>query len=117
MASGKGKLVDSSGMEYTGDWANDTQHGHGVEKWADGSVYDGHYENGKKSGKGKFVWVDGATYDGDFRDNMLEGNGIPYTLLLDRNLRVDRRKKIHGRMEQVEDEWEGSVHGLGRREV
>jgi hypothetical protein len=43
---------------------NDKQHGHGKEKWPDGSSYEGQYDAGLKNGTGFFQWDDGNTYYG-----------------------------------------------------
>lgn len=40
------------------------KHGHGVQKWPDGSKYDGQWLEGKANGFGKFYYPNGDYYEG-----------------------------------------------------
>lgn len=47
-AHGTGKMVQSDGTIYEGEWFEDKQHGKGIETWPDGSKYSGEYDKGLK---------------------------------------------------------------------
>ena len=64
------------GINYEGEWDNNTKNGIGVEKFKDGAIYKGEFKNGFKHGIGTYYWVDGSQYEGEFKSNLLEGYGI-----------------------------------------
>ena len=39
-----------TGTVYEGNWSNNVHHGHGEEKWADGTHFKGEFQNGMKHG-------------------------------------------------------------------
>lgn len=55
----------SNGGEYTGDFQDGKQHGHGVFTMA-GARYEGSWRSGFPHGAGVFVGADGDRYDGEY---------------------------------------------------
>ena len=43
----KGRLIQSNGAVYEGQFKENMKHGHGMFKYADGNVYKGEFKNGK----------------------------------------------------------------------
>merc|ERR1711924_9630 len=83
---------------YRGEWAEDLQHGFGVEQMH-GGVYRGQFTWGKKQGRGQYVWPDRSTYFGDWYANSIRGYGY--------YVAQDGREFIGS--------WEDAlIHGLGR---
>ena len=64
------------GINYEGEWDNNTKNGIGIEKFKDGAIYKGEFKNGYKHGIGTYYWSDGSQYEGEFKSNLLEGYGI-----------------------------------------
>lgn len=64
---------------YVGEWAEDCQHGYGVETWSEGwgegTRYAGEFAHGQKHGFGTYRWADGSVYEGQWSRNMIEGDG------------------------------------------
>lgn len=56
------------------------QHGHGYEKWVDGSSYLGGYHEGQKEGIGLYKWNDGSDYEGEWHQNKINGVVIVHSL-------------------------------------
>ena len=75
-AHGYGVYISLDGAKYQGNWKEDKQDGKGKEIFPDGICYEGDYKQGKKSGHGKFKWADGSTYEGQIEDNNINGKGI-----------------------------------------
>ncbi|OWM90043.1 hypothetical protein CDL15_Pgr026956 [Punica granatum] len=67
--------VMPNGDFYTGQWADNSPHGHGKYLWTDGCMYVGEWCRGKPMGKGKFCWPSGATYEGEFKGGYMDGKG------------------------------------------
>ena len=42
-------------MQYEGEWLNDKQHGNGKLLESNGSYYQGEFKNGFKDGKGQYT--------------------------------------------------------------
>lgn len=62
-------------LRMSGEWKDNSIHGHGQTDWADGSKYVGQYENGLMSGIGTHTSVDGWTYVGQFENGSMNGKG------------------------------------------
>lgn len=75
-AHGLGIYTAKRGLtRLAGQWAEDCQHGHGVEIWEGGSSYNGQFVWGKKQGHGIYHWPDGSRYSGQWQDNSISGYG------------------------------------------
>lgn len=75
MAQGLGSYYSAQGVTtYRGQWAEDCQHGCGVEATA-GGRYHGQFVYGKKEGHGIYIWPDGSVYVGEWRNNIISGTG------------------------------------------
>jgi len=75
-AQGLGTYYHKNGLTiYGGQWVEDLQHGHGVEKWDGGSEYNGQFCWGKKQGYGVYRWPDGSMYSGQWHANSISGHG------------------------------------------
>lgn len=73
---GYGTCVQKQGLStYRGEWAEDLQHGHGVEQWEGGARFAGQFVWGRKEGQGVYVWPDGSTYTGEWHSNSINGFG------------------------------------------
>ena len=84
------------GETYEGSWHKGYQHGHGVEKFADGRSYVGQYREGKRRGPGTFQWahgdVDVLTIEADQPKGLgvrLEKASSRYFLLKDGDMERD----------------------------
>lgn len=75
----------TSGQEYTGNWVNGFQNGHGEYTWYLKRVtnsqyplrnkYVGNFVNGERHGYGTFYYASGAVYEGEWEHNMKHGKG------------------------------------------
>uniref|UniRef100_A0A8C5PUZ8 Uncharacterized protein n=1 Tax=Leptobrachium leishanense TaxID=445787 RepID=A0A8C5PUZ8_9ANUR len=75
----------SSNEEYSGQWLNGIQNGHGTHTWfikrVPGSQYSlrnkyvGNFVNGQRQGHGLFYYANGAMYDGEWKNNKKHGMG------------------------------------------
>ena len=73
--NGLGTMKYSDGSEYTGNWVNGVQQGHGTMKY-DNGVYEGEWRDGKKNGQGTYAWNDGRKYEGAYLNDFREGEGV-----------------------------------------
>ncbi|CAE7902112.1 PIP5K4 [Symbiodinium microadriaticum] len=75
-AEGLGRYTHAKlGITITGEWAEDVQHGFGVEMWAGGARFEGQYRFGQKQGLGIYRWPDGSVYSGQWRNDTIGGYG------------------------------------------
>jgi hypothetical protein len=66
----QGRLENSNGDVYVGEWADDNEHGFGTLSYANGNVYEGLWSNGKKEGPGIFFYVSTKKiYQGEWLDD------------------------------------------------
>lgn len=74
--TGKGTFVSASAIStYTGEWEDNCQHGHGEERWSNGSTFVGQYRQGAKHGHGSFSWATQCSYEGEFDQDEMHGVG------------------------------------------
>ena len=96
--NGKGTIVTSSGVHYTGNFKAGRFDGIGKAVYRDGDEYIGEWLNGLKEGKGKYSFADGSIYRGHFHKDLIEGKG---TMIYDNG-------------EQYKGEWlAGKPNGQG----
>lgn len=73
---GKGVYRWLSGETYRGEWKNDSHHGFGEWKYADGkSGYRGEWYNGEAHGLGIYIGENGDQYEGAFKNGAMHGHG------------------------------------------
>ena len=72
---GKGKMIDSYGCVYEGDWINDLKHGKGKITYTHGSCYEGEWKNNFKHGKGVLTNTNGSCYEGEWKNDFKHGKG------------------------------------------
>lgn len=72
---GIGRLIDSGGECYYGNWIEDLAQGEGIYYFLDGSLYVGEFINGKFGGEGTEIWTDGSRFKGNFLDSLKHGFG------------------------------------------
>lgn len=64
-AIGEGRLIESNGTFYIGEFLNEEKHGKGVEN-EDGIIYDGEFENNEKTGSGTETVRNETKFTGTF---------------------------------------------------
>jgi len=72
--TGWGTYVFSNG-EYSGEWIDGKQEGHGIHTWNNGDKYEGSWLAGKKNGTGTFTWADGVKFEGNWESDKRSGPG------------------------------------------
>ncbi len=72
----KGKLRDSEGGVYKGDFEHDRRHGCGVYTSNQGERYEGEWKDDKKHGKGYLTFANGDALTGDWIADNLQGTAI-----------------------------------------
>ena len=95
--SGYGKYVESSGVNYVGNFLNNMSHGEGVATYADGSHYKGNWINNKRDGYGVQDDANGFRYLGSFKSNLFHGKGVLLSPKGSRYEGMFKNHKFHGK--------------------
>jgi hypothetical protein len=75
---GVGKLFynEEQTIVYTGEWYKNNRHGYGVMRYASGNTFEGYWQNDRKHGFGVMIWRDmDETYIGEWIDDQPNGFG------------------------------------------
>lgn len=115
-------VSNDGGDFYTGEWADNSPHGHGKYLWTDGCMYVGEWHKGRTMGKGKFSWPSGATYEGQFKSAFMDGKGTytgssgdTYRGFWLRNFKHGRGNQSLSNGDYYDGEWRrGLQEGHGR---
>ena len=70
-----GTYTYANGGTYTGEWKDNSLHGHGTLTFPNGDKYVGEFKEGKQHGQGTFTYADGQTYVGEWKDSKRHGQG------------------------------------------
>lgn len=73
--TGWGTYVFSNG-EYTGEFKDGKQEGHGTYTWNNGDIYEGSWLAGKRNGTGTFTWSNGVKFQGQWESDQRSGPGL-----------------------------------------
>lgn len=94
-----------NGGVYTGQAREDGQpHGHGTQRWPDGTVYTGSWASGAAHGRGKLLKADGCGYDGQWMEGRKQGSGSEW--LVDQS-------EYHGEFTDGQKHGQGSFRWQG----
>lgn len=72
--SGKGKLIDSEGNVFSGDWIEEEPI-KGIYKFKNGDKYSGALKDRMFHGSGTLIYKNGDRYNGDFKKDKKSGTG------------------------------------------
>ena len=76
MPEGKGRMTQSNGDFYHGQWKNGLEEGKGTYWETKGVLYYGEWKEGKRHGKGvETTEYNKIKYDGEFIENEKTGHG------------------------------------------
>lgn len=75
-AEGICRYIDSNGMEFIGQYANNRPLGYGIFKQGDEVTYEGYWHNNILTGIGVEVWKDQTIYHGDIVNSKKQGIGL-----------------------------------------
>ena len=66
----------ANGSNYTGDWVEGRQTGHGVFTWSNGDRYEGQFKDNQKHGTGTQYYASEGNYIGDWVEDKKAGKGV-----------------------------------------
>ncbi|TNV84318.1 hypothetical protein FGO68_gene2762 [Halteria grandinella] len=67
--TGTGRIENSTGATYQGEWKDHRMNGYGKHTWPDGAVYEGQWKDDLKHGQGRMTFINGHYEDGYYEND------------------------------------------------